>query len=102
MFSEQRSSQSCWQETGAVGRGRLVTIPPRPISHQPVGVGQPGEPGRDDLGEMGESETCHLIVPCSHALILGVLLRSPWHARASVQVQMLRRERRHDLSKVAQ
>lgn len=54
------------------------------------------------LERLGESDTCHLIVPCSHALILGGLLRSPWHARASVQVQMLRCKRRHDLSKVTQ
>lgn len=57
MFSEQRSSQNCWQEiVGTVGRGRLVTIPARPISHQPVGVGQPGGPGRDALGEAGREQ----------------------------------------------
>lgn len=63
MFSEQRSSQSCWQAMGAVGRGRLVTTPPGPISHQPVGVGQPGGPGRDDLGEVGRER--HLSPYCS-------------------------------------
>lgn len=57
VFSRQRRSQSCWQETaGTVGRGWLVTVPPRPISHQRVGARQLGGPRRDDLGEAGREQ----------------------------------------------
>lgn len=69
MFSEQRNSQSCWQEiAGTVGRGQLVTVPPRPISQQLVGMWQLGRPGRDDLGEVGREQDVTsvfpVIIPC--------------------------------------
>lgn len=52
---------------GTVGRGRLASVPPRPVGHQPAGV----EPRGRGLGDMtlerlGESKTCHLSVPCGH------------------------------------
>lgn len=103
VFSEQRSSQSCWQEiAGTVGRGRLVAVPTRPISHQLVGVWQLGGPGRDDLGEVGREQNLSPQSSLWSPLDSGGLLRSPWHDRASVQVQMLRPERKHDLPKVTQ
>lgn len=38
VFSEQRSSQNCWQEiVGTVGRGRLVDYPPK--AHHPSARG---------------------------------------------------------------
>lgn len=66
VFSEQRSSQSCWQEiAGTVGRGQLVIVPPRPISQQLVGVRQLGGPGRDDLGEVGREHNVSSVFPVS-------------------------------------
>lgn len=69
--------QNCWQEiVGTVGRGRLVTIPPRPISYQPVGVGQPGGPGRDDLGEAGREQNWSLQCSLWSSSVLRGLPRS--------------------------
>lgn len=53
------------------------------------------------LGRLGENKTSYLVVPCGHPSDTGGLLRSPWHARTSVQVQLLRPERRQELPKVA-
>lgn len=50
------------------------------------------------LGENITSPQCSLCSPPD----TGGLLKSPGHARATVQVQVLRPEGRHDLPKVTQ
>lgn len=53
------------------------------------------------LARLGENRR-HLSVPCDHPLILGRLLKSSGHAKASVQVQVLRPQGRHGLPRVTQ
>lgn len=53
------------------------------------------------LERLGGSKTCHFSVPCGHPLSCGVC-PGVWPAGASVQVQMLRSEKRCDLAKVTQ